>query len=124
MLLIALVLIIGGTLFGMQHWQSRTDAQTTQAKAERHVTMVVKHDGKEKTLKKGETLLDLAQNEKREPKMSVTADGFITEIDGRAQNQVKNQYWVYTVNGKQTSEAPADLKFHSGDRITFELKQF
>ncbi len=56
--------------------------------------------------------------------MSVTADGFITEIDGRAQNQVKNQYWVYTVNGKQTSEAPADLKLHSGDRITFELKQF
>ena len=61
MLLIALVLIIGATLFGMQHWQSRTDAQTTQSKAERHVTMVVKHDGKEKTfkvtLKKGETLL-------------------------------------------------------------------
>ena len=51
MLLIALVLIIGGTLFGMQHWQSRTDAQTTQSKAERHVTMVVKHDGKEKTFK-------------------------------------------------------------------------
>lgn len=49
--------------------------------------MMVREDV-QSDVEKGETLL-IWPKTKREPKMSVTADGFITEIDGRAQNQVK-----------------------------------
>lgn len=50
-------------------------------------------------------------------------DGFITSIDGKAQNEAKNIYWLFKVNGKDASKGANDVKVKEGDKLEFYQKK-
>lgn len=51
-------------------------------------------------------------------------DGFITAIDGLAQDTTKNLYWMYDVNGTQAAKGAADTIVKPGDEIKFTYEAY
>ncbi|GAB2021184.1 DUF4430 domain-containing protein [Pseudolactococcus yaeyamensis] len=72
------------------------------------------------TISKSQSLLEaLKANFKIEEK-----DGFITSIEGKAQNQAANQYWLFDINGKMAEKGVADIQLKKGDTVAFYLGSF
>lgn len=73
----------------------------------------------EVTYRGAKTLLTLL---KQEPfSVQTTKDGFITAVAGIKQNTKRGQYWVYTVNNKQTSTSAAKLQLKAHDTVKLKL---
>ena len=72
------------------------------------------------TFNKGEKLFDvLKDNYAIEDN-----DGMITSIDGQAQDDKNNKYWVFTINDEQVNSGAKDVVLQEGDRVVFKLEQF
>ncbi|EUJ27425.1 hypothetical protein MFLO_13218 [Listeria floridensis FSL S10-1187] len=50
-------------------------------------------------------------------------DGFITSIEGVSQNQAKNLYWMYEINGKYATKGAKETKPKNGDKVSFDLHE-
>lgn len=75
---------------------------------------------KDVTFNKGEKLFDvLKDNYAIEDK-----DGMITSIDGQAQDDKNNKYWVFTINDEQVNSGAKDVVLQECDRVVFKLEQF
>lgn len=51
-------------------------------------------------------------------------DGMITSIDGHAQDEKSNKYWVFTINDEQVNSGAKDVTLKKDDRVVFKLEQF
>lgn len=51
-------------------------------------------------------------------------DGFISSVEGVEQSEKDNKFWVYTVNGEQTTVGANEYELREGDQIVWELMQF
>lgn len=72
---------------------------------------------KKTTLKKNaKVITGLKKNWKVEE-----SKGFITSIDGRKENQKKNIYWTYTVNGKKVNKLANEQTVKNNDKVQFTL---
>jgi hypothetical protein len=68
----------------------------------------------------GENLLDTLKSNVK----VVESKGFITSINGKAQDAKKNLYWMYKVNGKVANVGAGDYKLKSGDKVEFYLGSY
>lgn len=65
----------------------------------------------------GTTLLELMQEH-----YEIEEDGgFITSIEGYAEDADRNAHWIFEVNDQQSSESAADYVLQDGDEIEWEL---
>lgn len=72
------------------------------------------------TIVKDQSLLDaLKANFKIEEK-----GGFITSIDGKAQDEAAKKYWLFDINGKMADKGAADIHLKKGDKVAFYLGSF
>ena len=72
---------------------------------------------KKTTLKKNaKVITGLKKNWKVEE-----SKGVITSIDGRKENQKKNIYWTYTVNGKKVNKLANEQTVKNNDKVQFTL---
>ncbi|MDQ8478381.1 DUF4430 domain-containing protein [Enterococcus faecium] len=72
------------------------------------------------TYKSGESLLVIlkANFEVKE------RDGFITSIDGHAQDESQNKYWTFTINGKMGEKGAGETTLDNDDQVVFNLAVF
>lgn len=97
-------------------------SSTSSEMIAQQVTIKIQEDGKEIssktiTFKEGDTVYEaLKQNFSIEDQ-----DGFITTIDGKAQDQAANKYWMYTINGKEASKGAKEIQLQAHDTIIFNL---
>ncbi|HGF7610257.1 TPA: DUF4430 domain-containing protein, partial [Enterococcus faecium] len=65
------------------------------------------------TYKSGESLLVIlkANFEVKE------RDGFITSIDGHAQDESQNKYWTFTINGKMGEKGAGETTLDNDDQV-------
>ncbi|MEB7516064.1 DUF4430 domain-containing protein [Enterococcus faecium] len=72
------------------------------------------------TYKSGESLLEIlkANFEVKE------RDGFITSIDGHAQDESQNKYWTFTINGKMGEKGAGETTLDNDDQLVFNLGVF
>lgn len=75
---------------------------------------------KKVTYKSGESLLAIlkANFEVKEK------DGFITSIDGHAQDESQNKYWTFTINGKMGEKGASETTLDNDDQVVFNLGVF
>ena len=105
--------------------QAEAPKKATVSKDTATITLDFENDKKvDKTKKitiiKDQTLLDaLKENFKIEEK-----SGFITSMDGKAQDQAANKYWMFDVNGKMADKGAADIHLKKGDTVAFYLGSF
>lgn len=101
--------------------QSSAQSQATTKK----VTITLQEEGKELSAKNvtyqpNQTLLELLKKQ-----FSVKEDnGFVTAIDGHAQDKDKGLYWTLTINGKMAEKGANDIKLSPNDQIVFNLATF
>ncbi|WP_256993288.1 DUF4430 domain-containing protein [Enterococcus hirae] len=101
--------------------QSSAQSQATTKK----VTIILQEEGKELSAKNvtyqpNQTLLELLKKQ-----FSVKEDnGFVTAIDGHAQDKDKGLYWTFTINGKMAEKGANDIKLSPNDQIVFNLATF
>lgn len=75
---------------------------------------------KQVTFEKGQTLFDVLKET-----YDVEDDkGMITSIDGHAQDEKDNKYWVFTINDEQVNSGAKDVTLKKDDRVVFKLEQF
>ena len=124
---IALVISLVGLAACTNDTKTESTASTIQSTSmneatEQQVTIKIQEDGKEIssktiTFKEGDTVYEaLKQNFSIEDQ-----DGFITTIDGKAQDQAANKYWMYTINGKEASKGAKEIQLKAHDIIIFNL---
>ncbi|QBO35578.1 DUF4430 domain-containing protein [Periweissella cryptocerci] len=118
--ILAVLLLLG--IGGYFYHQSATPSLANHT-AKQHVTISYQtkqvNRSKNITFTGSKTLLTLL---KREPfNAQFTKDGFITAVAGIKQNPKRGQFWVYTVNNKQTSVSAQKLELHSRDKVKLEL---
>ena len=53
----------------------------------------------------------------------VDQDGFITSINGQAQDEAAQKYWMYDVNGEMALVGAKDLILEPGDHVEFKLEE-
>lgn len=51
-------------------------------------------------------------------------NGFVTAINGHAQDKDKGLYWTFTINGKMAEKGANDIKLSPNDQIVFNLATF
>ncbi len=51
-------------------------------------------------------------------------DGFIQSIEGKAQSEADNKFWVYEVDGEQTTVGAQEFTPEGGEEIVWKLTQF
>lgn len=126
-LAIGLVLFSGCTTKEADSTASSTPKETISSSQETEIkASITLLDGekelskKDVTFNKGEKLFDvLKDNYAIEDK-----DGMITSIDGQAQDDKNNKYWVFTINDEQVNSGAKDVVLQEGDRVVFKLEQF
>lgn len=122
LLSIFLLLAVAITFVGCKN-NSNTDS-TTSGEYSLEATIELIEDGesfKKETLNfnEGEKLLDVM---KRNLEV-VEKDGFITSIEGHAQDEDSNKYWLYTVNGEMAEVGANQFELHDRDEVVFTLEE-
>ncbi|KXT77125.1 Additional lipoprotein component of putative cobalamin ECF transporter [Streptococcus sp. DD10] len=101
--------------------QSTSSSHISELKA----TVTIK-ESEDKVTKKevnftdSQTVMDMM---KSEFKIEET-NGLITSINGVSQDQSKNTYWMYTVNGKMAEKGASETTLKNGDKVEFYLQAF
>lgn len=101
-----------------------SSSQESVAKEEHTATIIIQEDGKEIQAKEvsfeaGTVLFDIMVD-------NFTIEdnnGFLTSIDGIAQDEAEQKYWMYDVNGEMALEGAKDLKVEAGDEVLFKLEK-
>ena len=75
----------------------------------------------EVTAKEGQVLQDVLEENYE---VEVQQGGFITSIEGHAQNESDNIYWVFEVNEEMVNEGASSYKIQNEDHVVFKLMQF
>ncbi|KXT85179.1 Additional lipoprotein component of putative cobalamin ECF transporter [Streptococcus sp. DD11] len=116
-----LALAMAGCSGGSSHTdQSSSGSAQSSAKNELSITVSVAPDGQEKSEKtvkveEGQTAMDALKKAYRVEEK----DGFITSIDGRAQDEAKSLYWMFKVNGEMAPKAANQITLKDGDKLEF-----
>jgi ABC-type uncharacterized transport system auxiliary subunit len=50
-------------------------------------------------------------------------DGFITSIEGIAQDEAKGLYWMYEINGEMAAKGAKETTLKNGDEVSFDLHE-
>lgn len=120
-LLLALSLLVVG---GCSNNTDQTAASTTATSEVQTMTVnvVLQEDGKEianKTVEaeSGANLFDVmaAAFDVKDD------DGFITSIDGHAQDDKAKKYWTYMINDQEVMTGAKDTILNDGDKVVFNL---
>lgn len=118
------VVIIGvGVLSGCSsNVEKAADSQLSSSVQQQEATIVLQEDGKDfanqkVTFETGGNLLEVLQKTFKVEEEK----GFITEIEGRKQNQEKQKYWLFTIDGESATKGAAEIKLKSGQKIVFNL---
>ncbi|MBZ2025196.1 DUF4430 domain-containing protein [Streptococcus sanguinis] len=111
-------------LVGCGSSQTNTDKSSSSAdssvKKELKISISIAPEGQEKSEKtvaveEGKTAMAaLKKAYKVEEK-----DGFITSIDGHAQDEAKGLYWMFKVNGEMAPKAANQITVKDGDKLEF-----
>lgn len=121
LLSIALLLTVVLTFVGCKN-NSNTDSTSSEYKLQATIELIENGESfKKETLSfnEGEKLLDvMKRNLEVEEK-----DGFITSIEGHAQDEKTNKYWLYTVNGKMAEVGANQFELHDKDEVVFTLEE-
>lgn len=101
-----------------------TTTEETVATVEKTATVIIQEDGKEVkqeavTVEPGTILFDLMS----ENFEIIDQDGFITSIDGIAQDEAAGKYWMYDLNGEMALKGAKELEIKAGDEILFKLEE-
>lgn len=75
---------------------------------------------KQVSFEKGESLFDVL----KETYAVEDDNGMITSIDGHAQDEKNNKYWVFTINDEQVNSGAKDVTLKKDYRVVFKLEQF
>lgn len=75
---------------------------------------------KQVSFEKGQSLFDVL----KETYAVEDDNGMITSIDGHAQDEKNNKYWVFTINDEQVNSGAKDVTLKKDDRVVFKLEQF
>lgn len=99
-------------------------AEESQSEKELTAQLVVTIDtnkiDEKVTFSEGDTIMDLLKaNYKVEEK-----DGFITAIDGQAQDEKAGSYWMFDINGELAPKAADQITVSEGDKIEFYQEKF
>ena len=77
-------------------------------------------DSKEITTEADATILDTLKNN-----FDVKEDkGFVTEINGKAQDAKANKYWMYYINNEEADKGAAEMTASDSDIIEWRLNEF
>ena len=119
-----LTLALALLLVGCGSSQTNTDKSSSSAdssvKKELKISISIAPEGQEKSEKtvaveEGKTAMDaLKKAYKVEEK-----DGFITSIDGHAQDEAKGLYWMFKVNGEMAPKGANQITVKDGDKLEF-----
>jgi len=100
-----------------------TVASSEKVKEKASITLI---DGdkelskKQVSFEKGQSLFDVL----KETYAVEDDNGMITSIDGHAQDEKNNKYWVFTINDEQVNSGAKDVTLKKDDRVVFKLEQF
>ncbi|MFC3931405.1 DUF4430 domain-containing protein [Streptococcus dentapri] len=99
--------------------KSDKTADNSKADSDNKITLIIKSNDGEKNqdliFKKGDTVMDvLKAHAKVEEK-----NGFITSINGTAQDESAGKYWMFKINDKLAPKAANQIKVKNGDKIEF-----
>lgn len=111
-------------LVGCSNNQTTTDTSSSSAassvKKELNISISIAPEGQEKsektvTVEEGKTAMDaLKKAYKVEEK-----EGFITSIDGHAQDEAKGLYWMFKVNEEMAPKGANQITLKDGDKLEF-----
>ncbi|MBM7642549.1 DUF4430 domain-containing protein [Streptococcus loxodontisalivarius] len=119
----SLVLVACGN--GTATETSSSSSSSSSQVAKESFTLTIEVDGKqtaEETLEftEGQTLMEvLKANHEVEEK-----DGFITSIDGQAQDIAAGKYWMFEINGQMADKGANDIEVQKGDKVRFYLEAY
>ncbi|MDU5509201.1 DUF4430 domain-containing protein [Enterococcus gilvus] len=104
---------------------SANETVTSSEKVEEKASITLVDGDKELSKKqvsfeKGESLFDVL----KETYAVEDDNGMITSIDGHAQDEKNNKYWVFTINDEQVNSGAKDVTLKKDDRVVFKLEQF
>ncbi len=76
-----------------------------------------------------EKTIKVTKNEKLQKVMKENytiklSKGYISEIDGRKQDEKQGKYWLYEINGKQADVGANQYKLKKGDKIVWTLNPY
>ncbi|MHC5268897.1 DUF4430 domain-containing protein [Enterococcus sp. LJL98] len=99
-----------------------TQASTVQETAV--ATVIIQEDGKEITKKEVSFAADTVLYEIMSENFTIEDnDGFITAIDGIAQDEANDKYWMYDLNGEMAPKGAKEMKLEAGDEVLFKLEK-
>lgn len=97
-----------------------SSAATSSSQQELTVQISLAPEGQEKAEKtvqvhSGQTAMDALKKAYQVEEK----DGFITSIDGQAQDEAKGLYWMFKVNGELAPKAANQIEVKDGDQLDF-----
>lgn len=99
-----------------------TTASTSSEVQKLLVTIEIKEDGKTVTEKKVDVPVGTSVFDALKGNFEIKDDnGFITAIDGKAQDEAAGKYWMYDVNGAEATVGAKDYTLNDKDTVVFEL---
>ena len=116
-------------IFGVACSSPDTATTTSSTKVEDKVaataTITLIEDDKEVTSKEisfteGDTVLEALKANFDVKENS----GFVTEIDGKSQDEKASKYWMYYVNNKEAEKGADSIEVAPGDTIEWRLNEF
>ena len=119
-LLAAFFLVACGNTNSSNNSNTSSSAAESSAKNELTIKVSVEAEGQEKqeksvTVQAGQTAMDALKKAYRVEEK----DGFITSIDGRAQDEARGLYWMFKVNGELAPKAANQIELKDGDSLEF-----
>ncbi|PAF40746.1 hypothetical protein CHH69_01455 [Terribacillus saccharophilus] len=122
--MLSALLLAAGILAGCGTAEQPQQNQQAEQQTEQQVTVTLSEDGeeissKEVSFEEGDNLLDVMKEN-----FEIEEDGgFITAIDGHAQDANANKYWLFTVNEEMSPVGANEVELKDGDEVVFNLQE-
>ncbi|WP_212551787.1 DUF4430 domain-containing protein [Terribacillus saccharophilus] len=122
--MLSVLLLAAGILAGCGTAEQPQQNQQAEQQTEQQVTVTLSEDGeeissKEVSFEEGDNLLDVMKEN-----FEIEEDGgFITAIDGHAQDANANKYWLFTVNEEMSPVGANEVELKDGDEVVFNLQE-
>ncbi|WP_217988185.1 DUF4430 domain-containing protein [Terribacillus saccharophilus] len=122
--MLSALLLVAGILAGCGTAEQPQQNQQAEQQTEQQVTVTLSEDGeeissKEVSFEEGDILLDVMKEN-----FEIEEDGgFITSIDGHAQDANANKYWLFTVNEEMSPVGANEVELKDGDEVVFNLQE-